>query len=288
MPQLTLFHAAALAADSISHRRRPAGSSYVEASSEAGTATRVTLEPRRPTADTGARGAALERPDPVQIDFEAERILDALHCETHDGFLAAVEPLMTADERRMTRLARGLSNQLALAYDRIVDRLTLRWSELNQWPVFGRIVEPGVRIGPTMRVCTIELVAPSRNLAGRVAFSVQRDLARVGGPIPAPVLRCISDTWESTFAALAYLEPLYSTRREAGERRLLRSIAEVRRHYAEPIDPLIVGWLGGGPRNYGLPGLVGPPAPPAPPARHASQARHSSLGEIVFLLGHWD
>lgn len=271
MPQLTLFSAATHFAE-VRRSRETSPDSSAESAS---------IRPK----PAAAPAALLERVDPVQIDHESDRILDALHCESHDGFLMAVEPLMTAEERTMSRIARGLPHQLALAYDRIVDRLTLRWAELSQWPAFGRIVEPGTSIRPSLRACVVELAAPSRGLAGRVAFSVERNLARVAGPIPAPVLRCISETWQATFTSLAYLEPLYSTAREAGGRRLLRSIAEVRRNYAEPIDPLVVGWLGGGPKNYGLPGLVDRPPWPAPAT---STARHNTLGEVVFLLGHWD
>jgi hypothetical protein len=282
MPQLTLFSAATRFSEARQTRGASANSFPTRATAER---NRAAAHAAAISAPADVPSAPLERVDAVQIDRESDRILDALHCESHDGFVLAVEPLMTAQERTMTRVARGLPRQLALAYDRIVDRLTLRWAELNQWPAFGRVVEPGTLIRPSLRACVVELDSPSRGLAGRVAFSVERDLARVAGPIPVPVLRCIGDTWQATFAALAYLEPLYNTTRAAGGRRLLRSLAEVRRHYAEPIDPLIVGWLGGGPKNYGLPGLVDVPAWPAPTS---PAARHSSLGEIVFLLGHWD
>lgn len=281
MPQLTLFSPAERLIHTfrpLAARAAPSPASVALAPDSAFEAASHDDEWRNQPA-----GCSSEHADSVQIDHECERILDAFQCESHDGFVLAIEPLLTADERTRIRLSRGLPHQLALAYDRVVERLTFRWAELNQWPVFGRIVEPGELVRTQFRACVLELAAPSRSLAGRVAFRVERDLGRVASPIPAPVLRCIRETWGATFSALAYLEPLYDTR-DGRSRRLLRSIAEVRQCYAAPIDPLIVGWLGAGPKNYGLPGLVEPPAWGGP----AAHARHSSLGDLVFLLGHWD
>jgi hypothetical protein len=164
--------------------------------------------------------------------------------------------------------------------DHIVERLTHRWGELNGWAPFGRIVTPGSEVKKGLRVMCLELFGPSRGLEGTVAFRVERNLRHVTQPIPVRVLELAQACTGSAFHSMAFLEPLFSTRGKRRSRTVLRSIAEVRREHCRPIDPLVIGWLGAGPANYGL----------RFPARdyRASPARRSSLGEIVFLIGHWD
>jgi hypothetical protein len=219
------------------------------------------------------------------LENESEQIVAALHARTHKGFEAATDSFLTNEEREHVRVTHALPGQRALAYDRIVERLTQRWGELNAWPVFARIAEPGTQVKKNMRVCTLDLLGESRGLSGRIAFRVERDLRRVAEPIPVSVLRSLEEHRRGPFVAFAFLEPLYRNHGTRGDRTILRSIAAVRRAYCRPIDPIIVAWLGGGPRNYGLP-LFRPKAVGASARR--SIARRSSVGELVFLIGHWD
>jgi hypothetical protein len=216
---------------------------------------------------------------------ESEQIIAALHAKTSKGFESSLDSLLTDEERELTSLTRALAHQRALAYDRIVERLTLRWGELNDWPPFARVVEPGTDVKPSLRACTLELFRESRGLSGRVAFRLERDIRRVTQPIPAPVLRCLDEHQLGPFAAFAFLEPLYGGRRTGEGRTLLRSIAGVRRAYCRPIDPIVIAWLGGGPKDYGLKFLR-----PESAVRlgRKRKARRTSLGELVFLIGHWD
>ncbi len=225
-----------------------------------------------------------ERCDSRFIANEAERIVAALHNDDPDSFEAALTPLLTDVERTRLGVAKGLPHQVALVYDQVVERLTCRWGELTAWPPFGRIVESGEQILPDLRALTLSLQAPSRGLSGRVAFRVERNLRRVSQPIPPPVLECLQDVaTRKLFAAFAFLEPLYTSRRhgQAGGQ-LLRSLTEVRRNFVRPVDPLVVAFLGAGPCNYGLclPGLSHGP--------FERGIRSSSIGALVFLIGHWD
>jgi hypothetical protein len=218
-------------------------------------------------------------------ELQSQSILKALHARTHEEFREAIEPLLTEDEREHIAVAEPLMHQLAMAYDAVVERLTQRWSRLNDWPPFARVVEPGENLKRGLRACTLELFKPSRGLDGRVAFRAEVDLRWVTQPIPVPVLRVVRENAGTVFRAVTFLEPIYAVGRKRGQGQPLRSLASVRRQHCRPVDPIVVGWLGSGPRNYGLwlplerrgeHGFRNPPP------------RTSSRGELVFLIGHWD
>ena len=210
----------------------------------------------------------------------SDEILGILHEATHEPFHDGLEPFLVDGERGMISLTENFAHQRAIAYDHVVERLTWLWAELNAWPPFGRIVEPRTRVAKNLAAICVDLFEPSRELEGRVAFRVERDLRHVTLAIPPAVLRLTKAHADHTFRAFAFLEPIYSVPRATRPQTLLRSLSAVRREKCRPIDPLVVGWLGAGPADYGLrfpdrvPG-IGP-------------VRRSSLGELVFLLGHWD
>ncbi len=210
----------------------------------------------------------------------ADEIVRALHETSYRGFRERLEPLLTDSEREKLSIAGGLPYQCAIVLDHVVERLTRRWGELNGWSPFGRIATPGTEVKKGLRVMCLELFAPSRGLKGTVAFRVERNLRHVTQPIPVPVLELVQAYMGSAFHSVAFLEPLFSTRGKRRSRTVLRSLGEVRREHCRPIDPLVIGWLGAGPANYGL-------RFPAQEYR-ARSTRRSTLGETVFLIGHWD
>ena len=216
--------------------------------------------------------ALTEQLDPT----EAARIITALHARTGRGFRSALEPLLTNTDRERIAAAESLPYQLALVFDEVVERLTWRWARITEYAPFGRVVEPSVQLRSNLRACSVELLRPSRGLQGQVAFRLERDLRRVSAPIPPPVLHLLHE-YREVFQASAFLEPLYARRGQ----RILRTLADAKREYCQPVDPLVVGWLGAGPPNYDL----------YFPRDHAGQQagqRFSTRGVLLFLLGHWD
>jgi hypothetical protein len=221
----------------------------------------------------------------VESREESDQILAALHAKTQPEFDAALAPLLSPDEREALRAAQGNALDRFDVYERIVERLTFLWANLNGWPTFARVVERPTALRLGLNVLTLELNAPSRGLEGRVAFRVEHDLSRVRGPIPRPVLDCVAQTWRTTFVKLGYLEPLFSRPRAGADSRVLRSIREVCVEEGIPIDPLVVGWLGAGPgeREWELLArLASFLRTPAPLSPFAGSREH------VFLIGHWD
>lgn len=244
-------------------------------------------ESLRPAARTqaGAGRGWVSAHGAIESSEESDQILVALHARTQPEFDAAVAPLLTRDECTALRAAQGNPLERFDVHERIVERLTLRWADLNGWPTFARVMEQPTALQPGLTVLTLDLAAPSRGLAGPVAFRIERDLSRVRGPIPRKVLDCVAETWGTTFVRMGYLEPLFSRPRAGSGPRLLRSIIEVCQEHGIPIDPLVVGWLGSGPREHNWELL----------ARLTRFLRTPPLSsplacsrEHVFLIGHWD
>lgn len=221
----------------------------------------------------------------IQSGEESDQILIALHAKTQSDFHAAVAPLLPPDEFNALRAAERNALERVDVHERIVERLTLRWADLNGWPTFARVIEQPTALRPGLNVLTLDLNAPSRGLAGQVAFQVESDLSRARGPIPQKVLDCVAETWGTTFVKLGYLEPLFSRRRAGRNRRVLRSVVEVCQEEGIPIDPLVVGWLGRGPWE-----------PEWQLFAQLTRVLRGSLlasplarsHEHVFLIGHWD
>jgi len=192
-------------------------------------------------------------PSPAMVETtthaeEQDHILAALQRRTMDGFLRLTEPLLTRTETDALDACNGLPWQYVHhVVAPVVERLTRRWAETQNWPPFAAVIEPAASIGPRgPRVMTLRLDRPSRGLDGTIAFQVHRRLHEVREPIPLSCLALLKELHEqgSPFCSIAYLMPLWTGR--GSRRALLRSQAGCRRARAQAIDPLIVGWLGDG------------------------------------------
>ncbi len=244
-----------------------------------------------PPSDGKQRVCLAVDPCPAMVEAttlaeEQDHILAALRSRTVDGFLQLAEPVLTRTETNALDVCKGLPWQsVHHVVAPVVERLTRRWAETQNWPPFAAVIEPAASIGPRgPRVMTLRLDRPSRGLDGTIAFQVHRRLHEVREPIPLSCLALLNKLHEhgSPFCSIAYLMPLWTGR--GSKRVLLRSQADCRYARARALDPLIVGWLGDGPLSHlRLPafvphGLIRATVAMQPVVHHS----------LLFCIGHWD
>lgn len=209
--------------------------------------------------------------------LELDLILQAAHARQRETFWDAIHSLLTEPERDMIEAceAAGMGLQACAAYDHVFDRLSRRFAELRgfQENSLARVVERGTQLAPDLRCVVLEL--DSRGLYGRVAFKVSAPHA-IPDAFPEPAIHALAET-RSYWRGVAYLEPLYDGSR------LIRSQAEARNVYCRPKDPILAGYLGSGPHNYGY---------RIPELHHqghheAPQPRKKQVPDLVFIVAHW-
>jgi len=215
---------------------------------------------------------------------ELALIFRSLHTEEKDEFRNAVRQLMTQEEWASVLDAEKenhLSQTLSIFDSFVKQRLPLRFAEIVGWRTpsgVAQVVEPAENLEPKLRIVTLKL-SRSRHLNGPVAFRVVRDLTRVKKTLPKQVFRCLEEAIESDyFKQIVYLEPMLQ------KNRILRSQKSVKRfHHPRPVDPILAGFLGGGPPAYGY-------NYHDPYVREQLRNHYCEnyLPFTAFLIAHWD
>lgn len=249
---------------------------------------------RRRSRDAGGDGAVMLQitgpgretcPAPKAAALGEEECLAILHARNYAEIKAALEGgLLTTKEMECLQAAEEIQmpHQIANLIDCAITRATLEWSRIMAWEIWGYVSEPAEQVKHSIRAMTIRLSRHSRSLApGEAVFRVEPNLRRVAKPIPPQVILLLKE-FKYAFRALAYLEPLYSS---AQPGQLLRSLNAARRDRSRPVDPLVVGFLGSGPQDYGI---RFPAERRGRSSRLNSTPRRSHIGAALFCLGHWD
>jgi hypothetical protein len=210
----------------------------------------------------------------LSVTEEIHLISKCLHARHKEFFRATMEPFLTEEEKELIQAAESLkiNQQACFVFDQVVYRLTRRYAELIDWPdhAIAKVVETAIQLKSDLR-CLVLDMSPSRGLQGKVAFKIS-DPQVIPARFPAPVLLTLKNTLPH-WSQVAYLEPIYH------ENHVLQSISAVKRYQCRPQDPIIAGFLGTGPTNYGYPlGTTWQPV--------TRQRKEHPL--LVFIIAHWD
>jgi len=110
---------------------------------------------------------------------------------------------------------------------------------------------------------------------GRIAFKVSNPATAVA-KFPTSVIHALAET-QGYWRRVVYLEPVFH------DGQVLRSITDVKRLICRPKDPIIAGFLGAGPINYGyrFPADI-------MQKRLSRKTRIKDCRDLVFIVAHWD
>jgi len=213
-------------------------------------------------------------PENTAVAGEIHRIRQCLHSRHKEFFRAAIDPFLTEEEKELIRAAESLKmyRQACFVFDQAVYRLTRRYAELIDWPpqAMAPVVETAVQVKSGLR-CLVLDMPPRRGLLGKVALKIS-DPKIIPEKFPASALLVLKDTLPH-WSQIAYLEPVCQ------EEQVLRSIDAVKHLHCRPRDPIIAGYVGTGPTNYGYP--LGTAWQPVKRPR-------KKYPLLVFLIAHWD
>jgi hypothetical protein len=209
---------------------------------------------------------------------EASAIFQVLHEEDPDAFRHGITPLLLPEEKTLIEAAESLSlyAQAMGIFNDVILRLTYRWAEIQDWPMnaIASVVQPAKQVTPAMR-CVVLNMPKSRMLHGRVAFKITEPKF-IADRFPPSALEALANT-KKYWKKFAYLEPIFN------KDKILRSQEEVER-WCRPKDPIIAGWLGSGPHNFGY-----NMAKLWEYRRHDKAEKHlSQMRSVIFLIAHWD